>query len=121
MMVSLERSQSQRIPSLTGIKVLHTAVWLFFAGCIVAIPIVGAQHRFRLAAVLTGLVLVECVILALNRGRCPLTDIAGRYTEDRTDNFDIYLPNWLARRNKMNFGTLFALGELFVLERWLSS
>lgn len=117
----MERSQSQRIPFLAGIKLLHTAVWLFFASCIVAIPIVGAQHRFRLAAVLTGLVLVECAILAVNRGRCPLTDLAGRYTRDRADNFDIYLPNWLARRNKMIFGTLFALGELFLLARWLSS
>jgi hypothetical protein len=39
-----------------------------------------------LAAFLTGLVLVECAVLAMNRGRCPLTDLAGRYTEDRTDN-----------------------------------
>ena len=67
------------------------------------------------------LVLVECGVLAMNRGRCPLTDLAGRYTEDRTDNFDIYLPLWLARRNKMVFGTLFALGELFVLGWWLLS
>jgi hypothetical protein len=115
------KNQSARSPGLAGIKLLHTAVWLFFAGCIVAIPIVGAGHRFRLAAVLTGLVLVECGILAVNRGRCPLTDLAGRYTEDRAENFDIYLPIWLARRNKMIFGTLFAIGELFVLGRWLSS
>jgi hypothetical protein len=30
--------------------------------------------------------------------RCPLTGIAARYTDDRRDNFDIYLPPWLARR-----------------------
>jgi hypothetical protein len=54
-------------------------------------------------------------------GRCPLTDLAGRYTEERVDNFDIYLPLWLARRNKMIFGTLFAVGELVVLGRWLIS
>jgi hypothetical protein len=51
----------------------------------------------------------------------PLTDLAGRYTEDRRDNFDIYLPLWLARRNKTIFGTLFAIGELLVLGRWLIS
>ena len=61
------------------------------------------------------------LLLALNRGRCPLTDLAGRYTEDRTDNFDICLPIWLARRCKMIFGALFAIGELFVLGRWLIS
>ena len=115
------KPQSQRIPLLVAIKVLHTAIWLFFAGCIVAIPFAGAWRQFRLVAILSGLVLVECAVLALNRGRCPMTDLAGRYTEDRTDNSDIYLPLWLARRNKMVFGTLFALGELFVLGWWLLS
>ena len=115
------KTQSERIPVLAGIKLFHTAIWLFFAGCIVAIPFAGARRQFRLAAVLTGLVLVECAVLAMNRGRCPLTDLARRYTEDRTDNFDIYLPLWLARRNKTIFGTLFAIGELFVLGRWLIS
>jgi hypothetical protein len=59
--------------------------------------------------------------LAMNGGHCPLTDLASRNTTDRTDNFDIYLPLWLARRNKTIFGTLYALGELFVLGRWLIS
>jgi hypothetical protein len=113
--------QPERIRVLAGIKLLHTAVWLFFAGCIVAIPFAGARHQFRWAAVLTGLVLIECAVLAVNRGRCPLTDLAGRYTEARTENFDIYLPLWLARRNKTIFGTLFAVGELFVLAQWLIS
>lgn len=115
------QNQPQRLPALAGIKLLHTVVWIFFAGCIVAIPIVGAQHRFHAVTVLTGLVLVECAVLAINRGRCPLTDLAGRYTKDRADNFDIYLPVWLARRNKIIFGTLFAMGELFVFALWLTS
>jgi len=58
----------------------------------VAISFAGAQGWFLRVAVLTGLVLVECVILAANRGHCPLTDLAGRYTDERADNFDIYLP-----------------------------
>jgi hypothetical protein len=107
--------------ALAGIKLLHTAVWLFFVGCIVAIPFAGVRRQFLCAAALSGLVLVECVILAVNRGRCPLTDLASRYTEERTDNFDIYLPLWMAQRNKTIFGTLFVLAELFVLARWLVS
>ena len=106
-------------PQLVWIKSLHTAVWLFFAACIVAIPFAGARGQFLWAAVLSGLVLLECAVLAVNRGRCPLTDLAARYTSERADNFDIYLPLWLARHNKTIFGTLFALGELFVIEQWL--
>ncbi len=109
---------SERSAALVGIKILHTAVWLFFAGCIVAIPIAGAMRQFRWAVILSSLVIVECAVLAMNRGRCPLTDVASRYTEAREDNFDIYLPLWLARHNKLIFGTVFAGGELFVAARW---
>jgi hypothetical protein len=115
------KTEFDQTHTLVGIKLLHTAVWLFFAGCLVAVPIAGGTRHFPLAAVLSGLVSVECLVLLLNSGRCPLTDLAGRHTADRRANFDIYLPLWLARRNKAIFGTLFAAGELFVLERWIRS
>lgn len=105
---------------LVTVKLLHTAVWIFFVGCILGIPIAGAFGQFRRAAALSGFVLLECVILAFNRGRCPLTDLAERYTDEREDNFDIYLPLWLARHNKRIFGTLFVLSELFVAVRWIA-
>ncbi|HEY2013401.1 MAG TPA: hypothetical protein VGH38_07865 [Bryobacteraceae bacterium] len=109
----------EAIRVLKRIKLLHTVVWFFFAGCIVAIPLAGAWRQYSWAAALSGAVLVECAVLAVNRGRCPLTDVAGRYTEERADNFDIYLPVWLARYNKAIFGTLFVAGEVFVLARWV--
>ena len=111
----------ERLSALVAIKLLHTAVWCFFVGCILAIPFAAASRSFLMAAILTGLVLAECAVLLLNRGRCPLTDLAGRYTDERAANFDIYLPLWLARHNKEIFGTIFAAGELFVIERWLNS
>jgi hypothetical protein len=76
------------------------------AACIVAIPIVGLGRRFKWALILRVVVLLECGVLAVNRGHCPLTDVAARYTRERADNFDIYLPSWLARHNKGIFGTL---------------
>ena len=77
--------------------------------------------RFRWAVILSGIVLLECGVLAVNGGRCPMTDLAARYTLDRAANFDIYLPNWLARYNKAIFGTLFVLSELIVAWRWRGS
>ena len=115
------REQIEANRTLAGIKLAHTVAWAFFAGCIVAIPVVGWRGRFLWAAVLSGVVLIECAVLVMNRWRCPLTDVAGRYTSDRADNFDIYLPIWLARHNKVIFGALFVAGELFVLGRWLLS
>ena len=106
---------------LVQIKLLHTAIWCFLAGCIVAIPIVGGRGHYVGAAVLIGVVLVECGVLAGNRGRCPLTGMAARHTGQRSANFDIHLPLWLARYNKTIFGALFVAGGLFVLVRWWTS
>lgn len=106
--------------SLFWVKLLHTAVWLFFVLCIVAIPVAVAENWFLSAAILSGLTLIECAILAVNRCRCPLTGLAARYTSDRAENFDIWLPLWLARWNKTIFGLIFVLAELFALGRWFA-
>ena len=104
--------------SLHAIKVIHTIVWAFFAGCIIAIPILGFRGHYGLAATLVGVVLIEVLLLVGNRWRCPLTVLAARYTSDHSDNFDIYLPVWVARHNKLIFGPLFLCGALFTLVRW---
>jgi hypothetical protein len=63
-------------------------------------------------------VLFEVVVLLINRWRCPLTGVAARYTDQRQDNFDIYLPLWLARHNKTVFGWLFVAGLVYAGVRW---
>ena len=101
--------------ALVVVKVIHTVVWAFFASSIVATPVAALAGRLGLALVLTAIVLGEIAVLAINHMRCPLTDVAGRYTDDRNDNFDIYLPRWLARNNKQVFGALFVTGELVLV------
>jgi hypothetical protein len=112
------RSVKQR--TLVRVKLLHTVIWAVMAGSILAIPVTAMQERFDWAAGLSALVLLECGVLAVNRGRCPLTDVAARYTDRREENFDIYLPRWLARHNKVIFGALFVMGEVILLYEWLS-
>lgn len=89
------------------------------AGSILALPVAGFERHFRWALMMTALIVGECAVLAANRGRCPMSDWAARFTEDRAANFDIFLPEWLARNNKAIFGTLFAVNELVVLWRWM--
>lgn len=96
-----------------SIKLLHTAVWLMFVLCIVAIPVLGYLDRFRPATWLVAAVILEVLVLFYNGLRCSLTGVTARYGEDRRDNCDIYLPPWLARHNKPVFGTLLILGALF--------
>lgn len=106
---------------LIAIKLLHTAIWAFLTASILALPLAGMLRRFRLAMIISAVVLLECGVLAINGGRCPLTDLAARYTLDQSSNFDICLPGWLARYNKVIFGSLFVFGELVVIWRWNSS
>ena len=104
--------------ALTAVRMVHTIAWAFFAGCIVAIPLVSWRGRHQAAAWLSVIVAVEVAILAINRWSCPLTAVAARYTEDRRENFDIYLPLWLARNNKAVFGSLYLAGVAFAVARW---
>lgn len=103
---------------LVLIKLLHTAVWIFFVACIAGVYAAAAAGRFGLALGLAGVVLVEVAVLVANRMRCPLTPLAARYTADRAPNFDIYLPRWLARYNKEIFGPLFLGGVVYALAAW---
>lgn len=107
--------------ALVLVKLLHTVIWAFFVACIVGVPAAALTGRLWLATVLTVVVLAEVAILVANGWRCPLTDVAARYTADRGDAFDIYLPRWLARHNKEIFGTLFVAGEVVLLWRWTRS
>jgi hypothetical protein len=106
---------------LVAIKLIHTVVWGFFAGSIVAIPIAALAGRFILATSLAVVVLIEVIILIANRWSCPLTAVAARYTTERRPNFDIYLPNWLARHNKTIFGALYVAGIVATVLLWVYS
>ncbi len=106
--------------NLHSIKLLHTIIWAFFAGCIVVIPFAALGEHFVAAFVLIGIVLVEVLVIVFNSWACPLTSIAAQYTNDRRDNFDIYLPEWLARHNKTIFGGLYAVGIVLTFFFWLN-
>ena len=110
------------LPSaLRAIKLIHTVAWVFFVAAIVAIPLAAWQKRFGLALACAVIVAVEVLVLGVNGMKCPLTPLAARYTDDRRDNFDIYLPLVIARYNKEIFGTLYVAGLLFGLALWLHS
>lgn len=107
--------------ALRIVKVVHTAAWAFFVACIVAVPVFATLANYRAVVIAGALVMLEVIVLAVNQYRCPLTDVAARYTDDRAPNFDIYLPLWVARYNKEIFGPLYVAGLLFALVSWLLS
>jgi hypothetical protein len=103
---------------LITIKLAHTVIWAGFVAVIAAIWVFAVRAQFGAAAAAIGIVLIEVAVLAVNGWRCPLTAMAARYTADRTSNFDIYLPTWLALNNKSIFGTLYVLGILMTAVLW---
>ncbi|HEV7365265.1 MAG TPA: hypothetical protein VGN76_05430 [Gemmatimonadales bacterium] len=107
------------IARLRAVKIVHTIVWALVAGCIIAIPFYAWLDRFDLVLAFSVVVGAEILVLVWNHWRCPLTDVAAHYTTSQRANFDIYLPEWLARRNKLIFGVLFVGGLLVALARWV--
>ena len=103
---------------LRVVKFAHTIVWALLVACILGIPVAAWQNRFGWAAGLAAIIVVEGIVLIANGWRCPLTDVAARYTHDRRDNFDIYLPLWLARHNKAIFTTIFVGAMVFSVIQW---
>lgn len=106
---------------LALIKLLHTVVWAIFVACILGIFVFAYGGRFTSALVLIAIVMGEVAVLMFNRMRCPLTNVAARYTTERAANFDIYLPHWLAKHNKTVFGALYIVGIAYALVRWAVS
>lgn len=104
--------------ALTLVKIAHTLAWAFFVSCIIAIPVYAWINRFDMALVFIGIVLIEALILIVNGWRCPLTDLASRFSQETHDGFDIYLPEWLARHNKTIFTIVFILGILTTAILW---
>jgi hypothetical protein len=107
---------------LTFVKVLHTVIWVVMATATFYILYAGMTNTFNsILFVSIFLLVIETIVLLLNKWTCPLTPLAEKYTEKRDDNFDIYLPNWLAKYNKMIFGIIFVVGIALVLVNWIRS
>lgn len=106
---------------LRKVKVAHTAIWAFFAACILAIPVASSLGHLLAAAWLAAIVCGEVVVLLFNSWSCPLTAVAARYTADINANFDIYLPEWLARNNKSIFGALYVVGTIVAVVQWANA
>ncbi len=83
---------------LVIIKIIHTIVWVFFNTVICymlyAVIVNKLDRWLWIGYLLIGL---EGLILVIFKYSCPLTIIARKYSISSKDNFDIYLPNWLAK------------------------
>ncbi len=105
---------------LIFIKISHTAIWVFFNVVIFYLFYAGITNTIDVWVwVCVGLVLTEGIVLIAFNWTCPLTLMARTYSDATNDNFDIYLPNWLARYTKLIYTTLFGLASSLLIYRLL--
>ncbi len=94
-------SESTGSGKLRIIKLIHTAIWVFFNIVIFymlyEVTWGKIDHWLWIGYGLIGL---ETITLLLFRFYCPLTVWARKHSDSTAANFDIYLPEWLARYNK---------------------
>lgn len=106
---------------LIAIKIVHTLIWLFFNVVLLYMAYAVAVDKIdRYVWIGIALIILEGLVLLLFRKMCPLTIMARNYSDSRKDNFDIYLPNWLARYNKLIYTTFFILILCGILYRRLT-
>lgn len=117
------KSQQQNTPlsneqKLVLVKMLHTLIWVFFNVVIFYLLYAVIVNRIdKWVWICLGLILLEGFILLIFKNICPVTVIARKYSSSTRDNFDIYLPNWLARYNKQIYTTIVLISVLILLYR----
>tara|TARA_R110002033_G_scaffold166331_1_gene204830 strand:- start:58968 stop:59315 length:348 start_codon:yes stop_codon:yes gene_type:complete len=102
------------------IKIIHTIIWLFYNLVIFyllyAVIINKIDHWVWICI---GLVVLEGLVLLTFKMFCPLTVIARKFSNSSKNNFDIFLPNWLAKYNKIIYTSIFGIAIVILLVRLL--
>lgn len=90
------------------IKSIHTLIWVFFNVVIFYMLYAAITNKLDMWLWFGyALIFAEGITLLIFQSYCPLTLIARNYSDSSKDNFDIYLPNWLAKHNKLIYTLIF--------------
>jgi len=93
--------------TLVLIKIIHTLIWVFFNVVIGYLLYAVIFDKIDIWVWIgLGLIFIEGLVLLIFKMKCPLTIVARKYSDSTKDNFDIYLPNRLARYNKEIYTTI---------------
>ena len=103
------------------VKTLHTVIWLFFNVVIFYLLYAVIINKIDIWVwICLGLIVMEAIILLIFKSMCPVTLIAQKYSDSTKANFDIYLPNWLAKYNKLIYSMIVLAAIIILLYRLYS-
>jgi hypothetical protein len=107
-----------RKASLVFVKIVHTIIWLFFNVVIFYLLFAVIFNKIdKWIWIGIGCFAIEGIVLLVFKKSCPLTIVARRYSDSVKDNFDIYLPDWLAKYNKRIYSSILGLVFLILIYR----
>jgi hypothetical protein len=96
------------------IKTVHTVIWICFNVVIFYMLYAAIVNKLDVWLWLGyGLILLEGITLVVFKSFCPVTILARKYSDSTKANFDIYLPEWLAKHNKLIY-TLILIVVIFI-------
>ncbi len=111
----------QSVSKLRLIKWIHTIIWVFFVVLIAYVVYSGVTGNINTFTWISiAAIFGEGLILLIFGMFCPLTIMARKYSDSPEANFDIYLPVWLAKHNKLIFTSIFVAGLALVLVRYFT-
>lgn len=85
-------------------------IWIFFNAVIFYMLYAAIANKLdRWLWLGYGLIVLEGLILLTFKSHCPLNLLARKYTNSTQDNFDIYLPSWLAKYTKLIYTSIFVI------------
>jgi hypothetical protein len=103
---------------LNIVKSVHSLIWVFFNVVIFYLYYAAFTNQINIWVWMSiGLILAEGIVLLIFKRLCPITLIARKYSDSEKDNFDIFLPNWLAKYNKQIYTSLFVIVLVFIIYR----
>jgi hypothetical protein len=102
------------------IKTIHTLVWVFFNVVIFYLLYAVIVNQIdKWVWICLSLILLEGIVLLVFKKLCPITIVARSYSQSDKANFDIYLPNWLAKYNKQIYSGIVLIAVMILIYRLL--
>ncbi len=102
------------------IKIIHTLIWVFFNVVIFYLLYAVIIDKIDfLVWICIGLLVLEGLVLLVFKSVCPITLAARKYSHSQKHNFDIFLPNWLAKYNKPIYTTIVMVAIIILIYRLL--
>jgi hypothetical protein len=107
--------------TLTMIRLAHTAIWVFFNVVIFYLFHTVSTGRIdHWTWICLALIVIEAVVLVAFNRICPITLIARKYSSSTRANFDILLPEWLARNNQLIYSIIVAATIILLIYRLIT-